>query len=377
MPVPVRTDDMLGWAFLTGAINEVRSTANFFKNLAFPVSETLPTETIELSYLRGDRKMAPFVEVNGEAIMVPGRSTEFVNVTAPNIRIKRPMDAYEFMRRRMPGSTIFVNGSDISAAYAAKIAEDTEILGRMIDHRIEQMCCEVAATAAFSYDSSTDYAEGGAAPTQAAFTVSYSRNASLTGAALTAENVWWEGTSGTRGGTAESPEVTFADAKFQLSKFDRAPSMCVLGRRASQGFTAWAEANPSKLTNTTSGVDTGRVTRRQQYTDMGALFLGELHGIEVWEYSRTYIDVGGTETFFLDPDVALFLTPESQRDNRIYYGAIPDHDAIEGGLMVAERFSKSWMTKDPSTRIQLAHSRPLPALRRPDTMYVRTVADNT
>ena len=373
MPVPVRTDDQLGWAFLTGAINEVRSTANFFKQLAFPVSETLPTETIELSYMQGDRKLAPFVQVNGEAISVPGRSNKFVNVTAPNIRIKRPMEAYENMRRRMPGSAIFVDGGTVGSALSQRIAEDVEVMASMIDNRIEQMCCEIAVNARFQYDSTTDNAEG-AAPVQDAFDIQFSRNAALTGTALTGANAWWDVSLGAVGGTAESPLVTFDDAKFQLSKFDRSPAVAVLGRAAAQGLVGWAADNPGSLTNTSSGVDTGRITRRQQYTDAGALFLGEVMGVECWEYSRTYIDVAGAEQYFFPQYNIAFLTPESQRDNRVYYGAIPDHDAIDGGLMVAERFSKSWVQPDPSVRVQLAHSRPLPALRRPDAIYTRVVS---
>ena len=43
-------------------------------------------------------------------------------------------------------------------------------------------------------------------------------------------------------------------------------------------------------------------------------------------------------------------------------------DAFEAGLWVAQRFSKSWVTKDPSQRLALLHSRPLPVPRRPGAM---------
>ena len=54
--------------------------------------------------------------------------------------------------------------------------------------------------------------------------------------------------------------------------------------------------------------------------------------------------------------------------NVAYYGAIPDWDAFDEGLMQGKRFSKSWKEKDPSVRQILAHSRPLFVPRRPASM---------
>ena len=368
MPIQVRTDDQLGWAFLTGALNEVKPDASFMKNLFFPQSRTVPTETIELSYLEGERKLAPFVEVNGEAIAVPGRTHRFANVMAPNIRIKRPMEAYEFLTRRRPGTAIFVGQSEVSAGYSAAIAEDTEVLASMISNRIEQMCAEMISTAAYTYTGSV--AEGDRA-IQASFSISFPRAAALD-VTLTGLDLWAD--SGGSEGTNSDPRTTFSDAKFQLSKFGRQPTICVMGRDAAQAFMVHTKVQ-TQLENTRD-IAFGRLTEETNFTDQGALFLGSYMGIDCWEYSRTYEDQAETpaEQYFLDPDTVVFGTPEAQRDNVLYYGAIPDHDAIEGGLLVTERFSKSWVTKDPSVRVQLAHSRPLPCLRRPNTVYAAVVA---
>jgi len=55
-------------------------------------------------------------------------------------------------------------------------------------------------------------------------------------------------------------------------------------------------------------------------------------------------------------------------ENVMYYGAIPDFDALQGRAWVGRRFGKSWMDKDPSAQIALVHSRPLPVPRRPGSM---------
>lgn len=367
MPIQVRTDNQLGWAFLTGAINEVKPDARFMRQLFFPTERTVPTETIELSYFDGERKLAPFVEVNGEAIAVPGRSQRFANVMAPNIRLKRPMEAYEFLTRRRPGTAIFVGQSEVQSGYSAAIAEDTEILGSMIDNRIEQMCSEMVSTAAYTYTGSV--AEGDRA-VQASFSVTFPRAIALD-VTLTGGNLWEDATN-SEGGTS-NPRTTFADAKFQLSKFGVQPTFAVMGRHAAQAFMTHSKVQ-TQLENTRD-IAFGSLSEENNFTDQGAMYLGRYMGMDCWEYSRTYEDQTASlnELYFLNQDLVVFGSPQAQRDNIIYYGAIPDHDAIEGGLLVSQRFSKSWVTKDPSVRVQLVHSRPLPVLRRPNTVYTAVV----
>jgi hypothetical protein len=49
-----------------------------------------------------------------------------------------------------------------------------------------------------------------------------------------------------------------------------------------------------------------------------------------------------------------------------YYGAIEDMQAIGAGrVLQSRRFSKSWEVEDPSARMLLVESNPLPVMRRP------------
>lgn len=367
MPLPVRTDNYLGWAFLTGAINEVKPTASFMTSLFFPQRRTVPTEVIEMSYLDGDRKLAPFVAVNGEAVSVAGRTHRFANVMAPNIRIKRPMEAYQFLIRRQPGTPVFVGSADVLASYRQALADDVQIMADLIQNRLEWMCSEMAVKAKLTYSVS----EGDN------FEVTIPRAAALggnTGVALTTTNRWgysFSGASFTEGTTSD-PAYDFGQAKFQLSKHGVVPTIAVMGRRAAQAFMSHSKVRElmdyARLT-------AGTLTLQNQFIAQGAIPYGTFCGIQVWEYSRTYINDAGSEVPFLGDDMVIFLSAEAQANNVIYYGAIPDHDAVEGGLLQTEIFSKSWMEKDPSIRVQLAHTRPLPCPRRPNTVYVLDATD--
>jgi hypothetical protein len=95
---------------------------------------------VELSYREGERFLAPFVEVNAEALPVGARSTTFANVSTPNIRIKRAMEAYNVFLRRQPATNVFINNSaPVMAARTQAIAEDLLFMSDMIDNRLEWM----------------------------------------------------------------------------------------------------------------------------------------------------------------------------------------------------------------------------------------------
>ena len=67
------------------------------------------------------------------------------------------------------------------------------------------------------------------------------------------------------------------------------------------------------------------------------------------------------------PKYAEFVTATPAAEMIEYFGAIPDMKALQGRLYVAQRFSKAWEVEDPSSIMNLTHSRPLPVARRPDS----------
>lgn len=356
---------MLTWAYLTGTISEVMPAADFMTKLLFPNERTLPTEVIELSYLDGGRSLAPFVTINGEAKIVPGRTTRFANVMAPNIALVRPMQAYQNLLRRAPGTGVFVDSGEILAAYRQAIADDVEIMANMIDNRLEWMACNMATYCKIDYSS--------AAPDQETdkFDVTVPRDAALggnTGVAL-AGGARWAHTAGyaTQGATSD-PVKDFDQAKFLMAKKGNIPIMVVMGREAARAFKFHTVVKDwlKQLGN----IRVGELTHEEQYTAQGALLLArDFCGIPVWEYSQTYTDDAGVEQYFLDPEAVLFISGRAKQDNVVYYGAIPDHEAFQNGTYMSKRFSKSWINKNPSNLMQLAQSRPLPFTRRPNAIY--------
>jgi hypothetical protein len=352
MPILTNTTGMLGWAFQTSVLSNIKPNAAFLKGLFFGGrEENLPTEVAELSYLEGHQQMAPFVEVNAEAVSVQGHSVRFANVATPNIRIKRPMEAYTVMQNRLPGTGMFITGGDaVVAARLAAIAEDAKTLADMIERREEWMASELltGATAA-TMDLSYQVAE------RANFRVRYPRSTTMVAAAGTA----WD--------TSTDIDGDFHRAKRAMSKYQQlVPTHCIMDSQTASRFMKNATVR-SLMDN--RRINPGDLQLANQFNESGAIPLGTFCGISCWEYSGEYTNDSGVSTAFMPTGVALFLHCSPSNEAKFLYGAIPDHGAFESGNFVGKRFAKTFKTDDPSTLVQLLQSRPMPLIRRPGAVY--------
>lgn len=353
MPTPVITNTQLGWATMSTVQSNILPVTSFFKGLYFrKPAQNLTTESVELSYLEGHKKMAPFVEVNAEAINVDGNSTVFANVSCPNIRIKRPMEAYNVLIRRQPGTGIFQNSPGVvTSARNSAISEDAETMARMIERREEWMAAKFltgvdASNLILNYQVSE----------KANFTVTIPRPANHVASPVTA---WASSTK---------IELDFHNAKKRMAKSQLVPTHCILDDLAAADFMVNSGV---RATLDTKNVTAGDLQLANQFSEAGAIYLGRFCGISVWHYTGEYIDEDGvTVTPYMPTNKAIFLNASPANGAEWFYGAIPDHDAFEQGMFVGKRFSKATKTFDPSIYTQLVHTRPLPMIRKPGSIYV-------
>lgn len=339
----VDSKDVLTWQSLTAMINEIKSPGSFLKNLLFSQNvETLSTETIELSYLSGDREIAPFVRKNGEAIMVAGYGETYATVEAPNIRIKRPLTPHPTLFDRKPGTVIFPRGNEQISAVQAHIARDGQKLADHITNTEEWMAA-MAIRGTISYE-----VEDGEV-----FTITYPKPAGNT---FTVSPLWT---------TTSFPEADFQTAGELISdEVGLVPTDAIFGRTAADAFIKNARVS-SLLDNRRT--DFGFMELQNQFRDDGALYMGFYGGVRCWRYGRS-INVSGSAVRLIRDNYVEFVCATPAAQNVAYYGAIPDWDAFEDGKFQGQRFSKSWKQEDPSVRQLLAHSRPLFVPRRPGSM---------
>ena len=348
--------DILSWSTLTPAVNEMKAPNAFLKNMLFSRDITVDTRNIELSFLNRGRQIAPFVERNGAAIMTEGRNESFRVITPPHIRVKRPMTPSELLEKRRPGSVIFPGAGGIQKAMREYMASELAMLADDITNS-EEYLCAMALQGAVSYSVAD----------QASFTITFPRDAAHS-YALGAGDRWDAATA--------SPRKDFLDAAQLVND---AVSLnvtdVILGSDAADAFLADAAGELSSLLDIRR-MATGTVDLTQQIAESGALFLGTyVHGIRVWRYGRQ-VDVNGVSTDLIRPKYAEFVARTPAAQFVTYYGAIEDMKAIGAGkVLQSKRFSKSWEQEDPSARMILVESNPMPVMRRPDaTVSVQVLA---
>ncbi len=345
----VDTRELLTWASMTAVVNELKTPSRFLRDLLFSDNDPKDTETLEIGILVGDRVVAPFVRRGGQAIEVTPFQEKRYNVTAPNIRIKRHLEASELMFVRRVGHVIFADEGEILNAAEQHIARTSLRLVQMVDEAEEYLCAQ-AIRGSISYE-----VEG-----EEAFEIVFPRSTSHNVTLMT----FWD----QMGSLPEEDERAFD----KLVNDDTGLSIthAILGAEATDAFLQSASVQ-ALLDN--RRIDAGNLQMQARQQQNGALFLGNFRGIPHWSYTRSTnvpasAGLATTSSFdLIRSKYAEYVVADPAAENVMYYGAIPDLKALEGRLFRGRRFSKSWEQEDPSVRWQLLHSRPLPVMRRPDS----------
>tara|TARA_R110002094_G_scaffold220250_1_gene192766 strand:+ start:5330 stop:6376 length:1047 start_codon:yes stop_codon:yes gene_type:complete len=332
--------EILEWYSLTPMVNEMKSPRTFLRDAFFGDVETQTTENIVFSVLEGGRETAPFVKRDGEAIMAGGYTEKEYTIGAPNIRIKRPLEAADLIFRRHAGDVIFADGGSVEAAAEREIARQLQRLNELIDNA-EEYLCALAIRGTISYT----------AADEANFTITYPKPAANT---VTLTN-FWDGASAT-------PMQDSRDAKFIMhDAVSLNPTDVLLGSEATDSFLA---ADEVRSLLDTKSVNAGNLNLSADVDSQGAMFLGLFAGMRWWSYP-SQVTVAGVATDLIRAKYAEFLHRGPAAEMKLYYAAISDLDAMDAGLLATRRFSKSWRQQDPSVHQILVTARPLPVLRRP------------
>ena len=332
--------EILEWYSLTEMVNEFKAPNSFLKNLVFGNARVLSTENIVYRIQRKDRKVAPFVEKGHESILSGGYSEEEVNFTAPNIRIRRPLEACDLLFRRHAGDVIFADGSSQSEAAAREVALQLQALNDEVTNA-EEWLSAMAIQGVITYST----------PDEAAYTINMNKPSGNTIVLTT----FWDQPSPT-------PMADIMNARRVMhDEVNLNPMVGILGSEAADTFLASAEIrsllDPRRL-------DSGPMTITQDIQESGALFLGAFMGIEWFAYTRQ-VELAEASVDLVRSKYVEFLNLSPSAQNTMYYGGIADLDANEAGTIATKRFSKSWRKPDPSTQQILVSSRPLPIMKRP------------
>lgn len=335
------------WAVMTAAVNKIKSPNSFIRDFLFSSTRNFEQEHFEIDDIVGSRQTAPFVRKDAEAVMVSGYTSGRQLYGFPNIRMKRPQTASELLFTRRPGTVIFPSAGEQMAQVEIQMAQDLQNLANRLVNTEESLCAQALSDAISYSEEDGDH-----------FSISYGRDGTH---AFSADTVW--------GDSSADPLKDFLAVKRLMNDNPDGRSFpvtdAIMAPDAAEEFLVLS-ANTNRLDNRRT--DAGQMRLQEQFNEAGAIFYGVYYGVRVWEYGRS---LDGSA--LIPAGKVQFVSRGPQSEMVRYYGAIPDMDALEERLIVGERYSKSWMTPDPSVRQILLHSRPMPVLRLPHATVTLTI----
>lgn len=344
-----QSHEVLNHVTLSRAVNEMKDPLSFIKNTFFGRDVTVPTRHIEASVIRRGRKIAPLVKRDGAAIMTEGRTEEMYPVMPAHIRTKRAMTPSDLLETRRAGNVIHLTDGDQSEAMAAYMAD--ELTMQMDDHtNTEEYLAAMSLRGAYTYE----------AADEVSLEVDFDRPAAHD-VVLTGSDLWTATTS--------NPD---ADIDYASSLTEEEVGLVItdgiLGFNAAQALLKNEKVLKTLLES--RRLVTGQIDLTTVVQQNGARYLGTLSsGVRLWSYNRTVqlpASAGGGSVKLIRDDYVEFIANSPMNEWVTYYGAIEDMKAIGAGkVLQAKRFSKSWEVEDPSARMLLVESNPLPFMGRP------------
>lgn len=339
--------EILEWFSLTAMANNMKAPQSFIKNLLFGNVRSYSTENIVYAVLSGGREVAPFVQKNGEAIMAGGYTEAEKTVSPANIRIKRPLEAADLIFRRHAGDVVFADGADVQQAAAREVARQMQRLEDLVSNAEEYLCAQ-AIRGVISYT----------AADESVFTITLEKSGGNT---ITLTDFWDQ--------TGDVAETIMTARKRMHRQVSLQPTDIILGEEAATAFIKSSSVKELlDLRNTAFGMLDLTNGIGASGPLQGAMPLGSVGGIRVWAYFPSVTLPDGTDYPLVRTKYAEFVHNGPMAMNEMAYGAISDLDALDGGLLSGRRFSKSWRLPDPSVQQVLIASRPLPIMKRPDSV---------
>lgn len=329
------------------AVEELHTPSTFLLQTFFARSETFDTETVDVDIVKQGRTLAPFVSprLQGKVRADQGFTTK--TFKPAYIKEKIPTTADKLLKRS-PGQHPY-SGETPAERAAQRLGRELSDMNDSITRREEWMAAKALTT--------------GQVPVKGDgidFVVDFAMESSHKIASLT--NKW---------NTANGDPLTdLRGWHRQVTKASgRRPTHVVLSGEAQDALMSNAKFMTALNTRR---IDMGLI--KPENMPDNVVYLGYLNdpGVDVYAYIEYHTD---PDTGLLAPAIPagqIIMGSNNTRNARLY-GAIQDVEAMEGGLVEAARYVKTWVTPDPSVRWLMLQSAPLVAMLEPNAFLTAKV----
>jgi len=318
-----------------------------FKSMFFSNEKISNTKFIDIDFVRGSRKLAPYVGPKMQSKTVDKRGFETRTVTPPYIKLKDVTTAEDILKRQV-GRNIYQNNVSPAARARQMIAEQSSDFIDMIMRKIEFEAHRVLTT----LGDVTFTGEG------LNITINFNMKASHK-ITLAGTDKWDDAGS--------DPSKDIRDWAILIKKdAGLIPDMLILDNDATQLYINHAKVKDNLDTRR---ADMGFITPGA--FGSGLQFIGHdrFASVDIWSYTEFYETDGGTVTPIMTTKTAVLGSTKAQ--TIMHFGAIED---VQVGTASTKFFPKSWIEEDPSARLLSIQSAPLPAPHQIDGFVSVTVA---
>jgi len=339
--------DLYNTAFLNRVVDELSPAPTVFLDLFFPEVLTHDTEEVYFDKVTDKPRLTPFVHPlhEGKVVDGPGYITKSVKPAyLKDLRVHNPQKAL----KRRAGEAL--TGSLTPAQrQQANVVADLADQSRMFTRRMEVMAIE-----AIRDGKATIIGEGFNA------VIDFGRDASLTETLAGAEK-WNHSVD------VDIPQ-NLEDWSQQIADFDGTVEAVIMDVKAWNLMRN--NTKVQKLLDIRRGVaDTSLIIEPAMAVKAGVQYKGMLGNFPIWVYTGSYIDPADGQTKKYMPDNTVVLAGRRVEGVR-HFGAIMDVDV----LVARERYSQSWVERNPSRRMLMLESAPLLVPYRPNSSMKITVA---
>lgn len=339
---------------MAGVVRAMPSVNTFFKDTFFRTNRPEYTEEVKIDFVKGNRKIAPFVSLKDKAQVVKKIGYVTDKFTTPVIKVKDVTDI-EDMLQRLPGEVLQNSGITPLTRGIQLMAEQLSTFDEMITRREEWMCVQAMMEGKIPVIGEN---------------VNYEIDFGFTNKSTVAK-LWTE--------TGAQPHADLQAAVEHCQKVGyRTPNICIMERSAYNAFIkACKEDEYFKNHKEIFDVITIRPERR----DEAVTFMGRLKDpdLDIYVYNEWYVDdwtdpENPVEKSLMPKGKILLATTNARFTT--YYGLQMFTDPNTGNFrqVVGTRAADSWISKEPDARFLTLNARPLPVPHEVDSWYVLTVS---
>lgn len=314
---------------LIQSVNSIKPAPSFILDTFFANVQTSNTEAIDVEIYDGKRKLAPFVSPKVEGKLIESEGKTVHTYKPAYVKPKYYTEAADLVEK---ADGVFYADNKTPAQRAMDKYARELLEGRnSINRRIEVMATEAITTGqtTINGDGITDVVD---------YQMPSEHLKTLAGAAL-----WTD--------SASDPMKDLRDWKIEVTnRSGVTPTHVVLGQEALDAFLA--------NDNVQAYLDNRRITLGDVApVDMGVgvTYWGIVEGLRMYSYSTTYTNDSNIEVDLFPAKNILIGSTMAQTVRA--FGAIKD---LDSGTFSGEIFAKSWTVEDPSGRMVLLQSAPLP-----------------